>query len=730
MKNNRYLTIICTLGIIFSTIFNAFATEPLVFISDVSPFSFMVNIRSLLSMDTIDINVFSDEQANNNISHQLIKHLYPLRGHSEENHAAWSIKNEKEMLRNYVQEKGILQVYISGCLPSTTYYFTIPSDSTVYSVITADQNSFLDHAPQLIVQFPTPNLSYQPKGNLVIAKYSGAKYPVSAIVGDGMADNAALINLSNFFDHDGMNINPMKTMDISVMAQGKHLTPVYGTLTIDNSDHFEIAHLHSLFINSPPTVYPVSIQHFFEGNQYTFDIQANDIETENGNLLISAHSSNLTLIPDQNIQVYFTGTDYSVSITPVSYQSGSASVTLTVSDGYSQIHSIVEVDITAVADDPIITIDSPLHGIEDIPLQLPLDIQLVDQDGSELLENICFSGVPEGAVLTPSVYNGICWAVDNDDVKELIYIPKPNDHSDTELTISCQSREKANNDVAQTTKAINIQLLSVNDPPSISQLVDIVIDENTTSSPIAFTITDVDHSSEELQVSVSSDNLQLFPNASLILSGTDKNRYLTLTPTPHYSGDSQITLKVSDGSLTDETHFMVTVRKYIPELLGDFDGNGNISLNDLIIALQVMTQIEPVICYPTASLNSTNINVDDAIYIIFKLAEIVFHSGDYNPGDLQINIYEMLRVIQLYNSGVYHCDTISEDGYAPGASEENHECSFHSADYAHDDIMPDWTIDDQELERFIELYNADYYVPDPQSEDGYRPVKYTHPLNQ
>jgi hypothetical protein len=41
------------------------------------------------------------------------------------------------------------------------------------------------------------------------------------------------------------------------------------------------------------------------------------------------------------------------------------------------------------------------------------------------------------------------------------------------------------------------------------------------------------------------------------------------------------------------------------------------------------------------------------------------HSSD-TSGDLVISVNEMMRVIQLYNMGEYHCDSGTEDGFCPG----------------------------------------------------------------
>jgi hypothetical protein len=44
------------------------------------------------------------------------------------------------------------------------------------------------------------------------------------------------------------------------------------------------------------------------------------------------------------------------------------------------------------------------------------------------------------------------------------------------------------------------------------------------------------------------------------------------------------------------------------------------------------------------------------------------HASDYNPQDWRINLSELLRVIQFFNSGGYHyCPTEgTEDGYCVG----------------------------------------------------------------
>ncbi len=85
----------------------------------------------------------------------------------------------------------------------------------------------------------------------------------------------------------------------------------------------------------------------------------------------------------------------------------------------------------------------------------------------------------------------------------------------------------------------------------------------------------------------------------------------------------------------------------------------------------------------------------------------VYHSADKNK-DYKIDLSELLRVIQLFNFGSYHCTRYSEDGYAPGIG-TNYDCSPHSSDYN----PQDWIINLNELLRLIQFFNSGgyYYCP-------------------
>ncbi|HPO16447.1 MAG TPA: DUF5011 domain-containing protein, partial [Candidatus Hydrogenedentes bacterium] len=92
------------------------------------------------------------------------------------------------------------------------------------------------------------------------------------------------------------------------------------------------------------------------------------------------------------------------------------------------------------------------------------------------------------------------------------------------------------------------------------------------------------------------------------------------------------------------------------------------------------------------------------------------HTADQN-GDHLIGLSELLRVIQFFNSGGFHCQAGTEDGYAPAPGDQT--CTPHAGDYN----PRDWQIGLSELLRIIQFFNSTGYhaCPGLATEDGYCP---------
>ena len=97
-----------------------------------------------------------------------------------------------------------------------------------------------------------------------------------------------------------------------------------------------------------------------------------------------------------------------------------------------------------------------------------------------------------------------------------------------------------------------------------------------------------------------------------------------------------------------------------------------------------------------------------------------YHTADQNQ-DERVDLTEILRVIQFYNLGDFHCaipPESTEDGYAPGVGDIS--CARHDSDYA----PRDWRIGLSELLRLIQFFNTGgySYCPESGTEDGFCPA--------
>ncbi len=96
-----------------------------------------------------------------------------------------------------------------------------------------------------------------------------------------------------------------------------------------------------------------------------------------------------------------------------------------------------------------------------------------------------------------------------------------------------------------------------------------------------------------------------------------------------------------------------------------------------------------------------------------------YHSADTDK-DYAINLSELLRVIQFFNSNGFHCETGTEDSFAPGPGDTS--CTPHNSDY----IPQDWHISLSELLRLIQFFNSSGYHTQCDSEDIFAPGPGSH----
>ena len=107
--------------------------------------------------------------------------------------------------------------------------------------------------------------------------------------------------------------------------------------------------------NQPPTISAIADQVIAEdAAAKTVAFAVNDTTTSPANLIVTAATSNSTLLPSGNLTLGGSGTNRTVSFRPASNQSGTANITVTVSDGQLTSSDTFVVNVTAVNDAPTI----------------------------------------------------------------------------------------------------------------------------------------------------------------------------------------------------------------------------------------------------------------------------------------------------------------------------------------------------------------------------------------
>lgn len=107
---------------------------------------------------------------------------------------------------------------------------------------------------------------------------------------------------------------------------------------------------------------------------------------------------------------------------------------------------------------------------------------------------------------------------------------------------------------------VNVVVNPLNDAPTIGTIGNVSTNEDTATGAIAVIVNDAETAAASLNVTATSSNTTLVPNASIVVGGSGSNRTVTITPAANASGTSTITVKVTDAAnVTTTQTFVLTV---------------------------------------------------------------------------------------------------------------------------------------------------------------------------
>lgn len=277
----------------------------------------------------------------------------------------------------------------------------------------------------------------------------------------------------------------------------------------------------------------------------------NDVETAATSLTVTAASSNPALLPVSGITFGGSGASRTVSLAPVSGQSGLSTVTLAVSDGTSSCATAFTLTVAAAVPGntppTLQSIAGEVLASGTVFGSLPLVVKDTEQAESSLTLSATSSNpslVPVSAV----VFGGQNYG------RTIQVTPAVGQSGRATLTVTAS-------DGANTSSiAFVLDGVSDNTPPLILSLPGVVsVPLGSTPVPVGFTVADAESAPGDLRITANSSNPALLPHGNISLGGSGANRTLTLTPASGQSGAATVTLSLRDADHTRRAELLYVV---------------------------------------------------------------------------------------------------------------------------------------------------------------------------
>jgi hypothetical protein len=309
-------------------------------------------------------------------------------------------------------------------------------------------------------------------------------------------------------------------------------------------------------VNDAPTMTAIGPKTTAEDTPAPIAFNVADIDDALADVTIVATSSDQTIVPDANIVAGGAGAPRTLTITPAGNAHGTVTITVrAVDDDADHTQQTFQLTVNSVNDAPTMTAIGPKTTAEDTPAP-PIAFNVADIDDALADVTIVATSSDQTIVPDANIVAGGAGAP-----RTLTITPAANAHGTVTITV------RAMDDTGHTQQTFTLTVTPAADPPSISAIADQTLEQDASSAPLPFTITDVD-GFDDHTVTASSSNPALVPNANvnLTLGGAAGARTLTITPAAGQHGTATITVTVDDGTTQASTSFTLTVNEPPPSI--------------------------------------------------------------------------------------------------------------------------------------------------------------------
>ncbi len=445
--------------------------------------------------------------------------------------------------------RSVMIVPAADAFGSTTITLTVSDGTSSASDTFVLTVSSVNDAPTLD---PLPDLGFSVSPGFVTVDLTG--------IGSGAGNENQALSVTAVSDDTSVVPTPTVTYsggnsgNIRFRPQNNRTGSANVTVTVnDGQATFSQSFLISIKPNnnSFPTISDIVNRAIAEdSNTGAISFTVGDSQTPAGSLVVTAKSSNPSLVPNSNIVLGGTGANRTITVIPLPNQTGSTLISLRVDDGNLGIATDTFVlTVNPVNDQPVISNIGNQTVFEDTATAV---IGFTVGDVETPAANLTLSASSSNPTLVP-VANVLLGGSGTN--RALMVVPATNQNGTAIINLTVND---GTGGTAST--GFMVTVTGVNDAPTISAIANVIINEDSSTAPIAFTVGDVDSSLSGLSVSGSSSNPALIPNSNIVLAGTGANRTVTVTPAANAFGSAIITIAVTDGGGgIGSTNFLLTV---------------------------------------------------------------------------------------------------------------------------------------------------------------------------
>ena len=277
---------------------------------------------------------------------------------------------------------------------------------------------------------------------------------------------------------------------------------------------------------------------------------------ESQTLTVTATSDNTGLIPNPGVSYTSPNAAGSLSFAPVSNGSGTANITVSVSDGSNTPASrTFTVTVNPVNDPPTIDRLIGLTISEDAGTQT-VALSGIGSGASNESQTLAVTATSDNTGLIPNP--GVSYTSPNS-TGSLSFAPVANANGSVVITVTVNDGGAANNTASV---AFTVVVTPVDDPPTIDVISSLTINEDAGTQTVNLTgiTSGASNESQTLTVTATSDNSGLIPNPTVNYNSASATGSLSFTPASNANGSANITVSVNDSSNTPASRtFTVTV---------------------------------------------------------------------------------------------------------------------------------------------------------------------------